>query len=284
LNLFNAYLNTYKIDIFAGRETFLDSSVTDKMISLNHKIFRSDRKSRSGGVAVGILNNIKYIRLSNFTSQTFESIFVEVFVNSFKLIIGSVYIPPTPQIIQLNEFFDLINNLIELFPDHKLIICGHFNTNLLSNEKIIVKELLNITNRLGLYQIINSFTYPTEAKYISNESLLDFVLISDKSIMSCYDIKDNISDTCDHFLIECQLNLIRKKSIKTSKTVFDYNEKDIKLFSQKLESIDCQLIIDKDSNVDNVYNSLIDRIISVRDSTFKLKIIKYKTDFILKNI
>ncbi len=55
--VFNAFLIANKIDIFMGCETFLDDSVSDVMISYEHKIYKGNRNSHGGGVIIGLKYN-----------------------------------------------------------------------------------------------------------------------------------------------------------------------------------------------------------------------------------
>ena len=57
--IFNAFLISNNIDIFIGCETFLDDSISDVMISNDHKIYKKNRSSH-GGVILGLRKGINH--------------------------------------------------------------------------------------------------------------------------------------------------------------------------------------------------------------------------------
>jgi hypothetical protein len=87
--LFKAFLSANNIDVLFGCETFLDDSISDSMISADHKIFKKNRSSHGGGVIIGVRNNIKSLLITEF-----ESIIIEVFSKETKILIISIYITP----------------------------------------------------------------------------------------------------------------------------------------------------------------------------------------------
>ena len=117
------YLFTNKISICCLSETFLMRKEPFQI--KNYNIVRSDRDTRSGGVAILINKNIKFRDLnilSNFNSV--EACGCEVFTTSGVLTVISLYLPPA-----LNLSVSHLNSIISInhLPSSSLMICGDFN-------------------------------------------------------------------------------------------------------------------------------------------------------------
>ena len=96
------------LDIIAVNETWLNSCIPDNFILDNFHIFRKDRSSRGGGVLIAVRNSIKCSE--KIVNNDFENIFVEIFINSKKFLICTLYKPPN----QTNNFKDYLQNLFEI--------------------------------------------------------------------------------------------------------------------------------------------------------------------------
>jgi hypothetical protein len=73
------------IDIFIGCETFLNDSISDLMISNEDKIYKKNRSSH-GRVILCVRKDIKSLLVTGFESKNFESILVEIFSKSNKIL------------------------------------------------------------------------------------------------------------------------------------------------------------------------------------------------------
>jgi acetylglutamate synthase len=133
--------------------------------------------------------------------------------------LGSIYISPNHNNSHLEEFNSVLNSILEDFPSCKIIICGDFNLNLLIENKI-VKDFKNTINSLGLYQLVETFTYPSDPINSSNRTLLDLLLVNDKNLWEI-NVKESIAKSCDHLIIECHLKLFKEKAFQViSNTMF----------------------------------------------------------------
>ncbi len=235
--VFNAFLNAENIDIFIGCETFLNDSISDAMISSEHKIYKKNRTSCGGGVIIGIKNNLKSLLVNGFNSDTFESMAVEILFKNVKVIFISVYIPPKPNQIQLLEFDNLLNFIATHYSTHNLIISGDFNLNFLDSDQKHVKMLKNVLKKFGLSQLVKTFTYPSSPYSCVRKSLIDLFIVNDKNLINSLEVRESIALKCDHLSINCNLNIISEKPKPKVKYILDLNESDIETFKTKLENI-----------------------------------------------
>ncbi len=100
--------------------------------------------TQGGGVGVYVKNNIKFSISSNFSvfvDRIFESIFIEIFVNDSKIIVGNIYRPgsahPTLSATeQYDNFFEILSNVSSDLSNSnsKFYIVGDFNIDVLKYE------------------------------------------------------------------------------------------------------------------------------------------------------
>ena len=241
------------------------------MISELHNIYRNDRNRHGGGVIIGININYKSKQL-DIKSKLFESVIVELFINQTKYILISIYIPPIPNTYQIIEFKELLKRINSEYSQHLVLICGDFNLNLLDMKKSIVRDFLNVLNETGFHQRVKTFTYPSDSKYATNKSILDLVIVNDKKFISNLEINDNISETCDHFLISIQMR-VKISEIKVKhKIIYNYNnELDLTDFKRKISDINWDTIFDITLDINKIYDNMLNTIINIKNDIFKPK-------------
>lgn len=171
IDLLRVWVDLNKPDIITLSETWLNSSVSDNEINLsNYVIYRYDRCSRGGGVAIYVsIGLVSELIIPMVDPLYFESIFVKVVFHSNKcIIIGSIYRPPSSPAETLNCLISTINSV---FGRNELILLGDFNKNWLDTSSDKEK---NIFNSLNLTQLITEPTRITSR----TQSLLDWILVS----------------------------------------------------------------------------------------------------------
>lgn len=117
----------YKPNIITLSETWLNSNIPS-----NYTLYRSDRSSRDGGVAIYVSSEfISELTIPAVVPLYFECVFVKVIFHENKsLIIGSIYRPPSSPA----ETFDhLISTINSISCKNKIILLGDFNKTWLSH-------------------------------------------------------------------------------------------------------------------------------------------------------
>lgn len=217
-------------DIVCVSETWFSSAITDSLIAVaDFNLFRNDRSSHGGGVAIYIKKNIscKLLRKSN-TDEKVEYIFIEVAISSRKLLIGTVYRPN--RTIPYDLFKELTLNLSMEYDD--VIIAGDFNSNILK-ESHLVEEFTSI----GLHNV--NFDNPTHFTS-STATLLDIFLVGNISKVLLY---EQLSASCfsKHDLI--MLIYDAKYTVDSQpKTYYDFRNVDNRLLEEELLKIDWNAI------------------------------------------
>ena len=88
------FVHKYNMDIVSLNESRLDSSISDSTINIpNYNLLRNDRNRSGGGVATYIKQHLYPSKVD--TDLTTESVWACVQVKGKKIVIGSVYRPPS---------------------------------------------------------------------------------------------------------------------------------------------------------------------------------------------
>lgn len=165
------------VDIICVSETWFNASITDNIISIyGYNVYRNDRGTLGGGVAIFIKNNIscKVIHKSE-ENEKIESIFVESIVNTKRMLIGCVYRPNRQ--IDYNSLISFLHNKTVYYDD--LIIAGDINSNILRET-----HFADAINSIGLYSV--NTTIATHYTTTIN-SLLDIFLVANTNNVLLYD-------------------------------------------------------------------------------------------------
>ena len=167
-------MNDELVDIMAIAETKLDETVRDNIIHVkNYKMYRCDGSRVAHGLMVYIRSDITHCRRYDLDSNgELESqyIVIEVWLKKQRWFFVAVYKPPP---IKNESFINELSNLSEkmLTESSDILLLGDMNINmLLSNNKL--------NDFCGIYGFKNMVKEPTCFKSITNESLIDVILVS----------------------------------------------------------------------------------------------------------
>lgn len=152
-------------------ETWLHSNISDSEINLdNYTLYRADRGSRGGGVAIYISSRFASELITpKLTPRLFEGIFVKLIFHVNKhLIIGSIYRPPP---VHPESAKCILSTITSFEHSSELIILGDFNINWLDRSSTDDKNLFKSIN---LTQVISE---PTRENPRS-KTLIDWILVT----------------------------------------------------------------------------------------------------------
>lgn len=188
-----------KYDVITVSETWLNPGILDEIIDLKgYRLYRRDRTTRGGGVAVYVRSNHKSHLIQLPEVRNSEQVWVSVKFSIGQYAIGSLYRPPDFSAVDfLGELESAIGVLEPLYTS--LIVLGDLNINLLNFSGTHTKNILNLFESFNMSQMINEPTRigPTSA------TLLDLIAHSQniKKITS----KVYKPGIADHSLISCKL-------------------------------------------------------------------------------
>ena len=90
MNLFQSLIYSFSFDIFLVTETWLSSAIyNNELLPSGYTVYRKDRESRGGGVAIFAKSSLSTSLLVN--DSTIEGISITLIPN---IIITCIYVPP----------------------------------------------------------------------------------------------------------------------------------------------------------------------------------------------
>ena len=277
LSEFKTYLIYDKIGIFFISETHLNNDFLDSLISKSHKIYRNDRNQFGGGVMIGVKNEFNSHQISNISSKSFESIFCVLNCFNQKFILCCVYITPCPTLVQLYELENLLKTIDNEYNDFKLIMTGDFNIHFEDNHNYLTKYLNFILESLKLYQSVSDFTYPSQSTYSTIPSIIDLLITNDKKLFEKIIVRDNISEKCDHLLIYTEIKFSKSNNkISNVDYILDINDKSLCAFNNCLSNLNFENIFENCNDINVMYDSVCDKIMSIFNQSFKYRKVKVK--------
>ena len=193
---FQALTQIFEYDIIFLTESWLNSDILDSELCTKYILVRNDRKSRGGGVLIGLKPSIKFTKL--FFNSNLEYICIKLQFRPINIFILLIYLPPPVSIDDLNLFYDLVSQIFyKMMSKDRIIILGDFNIpTYLQSISCSKSDCINdISSEFNLKQKI---TFPTR-----ENSMLD-LLFSNLDI-SVY--KTPQWFTSDHCAVESLLEI-----------------------------------------------------------------------------
>ena len=127
-----------KTAILGITESKLDSSISNQEVNISgYSILRSDRNRYGGGVACYVRADLCF-NGRNISLNAIENLFFDLRIPKFKpLSIGILYRPPN-----VNSFLETFANELKIIDlkETEVYFLGDFNSNLLVNDKFVLKE------------------------------------------------------------------------------------------------------------------------------------------------
>ena len=210
LEEFHARVYLDKPDIIAITESWLDDSFNvGEVFPSDYSVFRNDRNTHGGGVALGIKCNLNLVLRSEFLSKNLEIVWAEFNTVKGKCFFGVYYRPPSQN---KNSLEILDENLCKIQASNRSYelcsLVGDFNIHIdWVNEVQVTKGalpkiLLDTMYSSGFTQVLKEPTYRT---LNGDDHFLDLVFVSDPSFVISCNSTYNLNG-CDHSAVSLLLN------------------------------------------------------------------------------
>ena len=232
------------IDIITLSETWLNMNDNDLSFNIPgfQKMIRSDRNAQhGGGVAVYCKDNINCITCPDLNSHILPAdsscLWIEIILNSKRLVIGTYYRPPGQNAATRNSFLESlsvsITSALELNAS-AVIVMGDFNDRCQTwhsdhFDSDLGLQLYNLIEGFGLSQIIESPTRITD----NTKSLLDLVIVDSLTVISDSGILPPIG-TSDHSVVFCRVRIPSLKQKTHKRTIWDFKRCDFASLNESL--------------------------------------------------
>lgn len=212
------------IDVIGLNETRLNPD--HKLKIRGYKVYRNDRNSCGGGVAILIKNKIKHSQLHTPTLDTLEAISIQIETTVGNITTTAVYNPPNKLITE--------NDLNAIFKNHnKTIVFGDLNAkSIIWNCPIINRNGRTITNYANKHNIqIAAPTDPTHYPTRGRPSVLDIVLLKNIKEISIPESHQALSS--DHNPVEFIIS--KDIEFKSPRTILNFKNANWSDFKKELD-------------------------------------------------
>ncbi|XP_075159642.1 uncharacterized protein LOC142232836 [Haematobia irritans] len=165
------------IDAVCVSETWFHPDCNDETYKLNgYRLFRADRQTNGGGVAIYLRNTLRCNLIDSSESfQIHEHLFLEVLCNDTKILLGCIYRPNRQ--VSIEPIISKLESISVEYSD--IVITGDFNSNVLLEKNLVdAMETLNLN-------LVNSCN-PTHFSTTVN-TLLDLVFVNNNERVLHYD-------------------------------------------------------------------------------------------------
>ena len=182
-------------------------------------------------------------------------LWVEIYLNHFKLLIGTYYRPPGQSAVNRDAFIDSLSYSIAKAVESNctaIFITGDFNDrceewNSSHSESELGTQLVNLIQSSGLSQLVNTPTRITD----TSRSLLDLFITDCPNIINDITLLPPVS-TSDHSVVLCKVKAPILKSARYKRVVWDYNHCDFKALNDCLRNAPFDVRYDMFNDVEDV--------------------------------
>ena len=273
---FQALVDIEKPHIIAITESWLDDSFNDgEVFPTEYSVFRNDRNTHGGGVALGIRSTLNPVLKSDFLSNDIEIVWAEFDSNQGKSLFGVYYRLPSQNKNGLDTLDDNLSKIKVSGKSYNLCsLVGDFNIHIdwasdCITKGSLPKGLLDIMHSSGFTQVLKDPTFKTRNCI---DHFLDLVFVSDPYVLSC-NSTCNLHG-CDHSAVEIHLNMSSIKDKSINKSVYCINKANFSQMKYSLVNFPWHSCFDYD--IDIMCNRVETFIKSCIDNSVPRKVVKKK--------
>lgn len=218
LDELKAYMHTSNPDVLVISESWLKKSVTTTAVSIpGYNVFRQDRPSKGGGVAIYCKDSLQCsVILSKSVSKQFELLLLKVNLSrNISLIVAGCYRPPSAPACALTA----LSELIAPHTSSEFVLLGDLNWDMLSPPHSVQLQL----DALNLCQIVQT---PTRfnSKSMENGTLIDVILTNMPDKYTPAVFCQGLSDHCCIACVRKGTNAKRPPLIIFKRLLKNFNE------------------------------------------------------------
>ena len=226
------------------KHAWLKSEISNSSLFIPnlYRIFRLDRQTHGGGIALLIRNNINALTESTILFPCLELLHVTLSFPS-SMPINVITTPSCNFISFLNCFTNFLNNID--YSNIPLLILGDFNINLLNNKCHLVKKFKSSMADYGLH-ILNKL--PTRNTYFSHTQI-DLLLVNNLAKSFVNTIITSPCAFSDHELLTFGYKKLKITATSKEITTKILSNTNLKLFNDNIVNIDLSFPLNAPNNV-----------------------------------
>lgn len=187
---------THRPHILIITETWLNCNISDEEITPpGYKIYRKDRDTRGGGVAIMVKESLHVIRQTDIGGV--ECVLIKLYVHELTLAVGAFYRPPNSE----NTFFEKLNEFLcsSKCDTSNVLLAGDFNVPSIDWSGDFPEPLIPAAEPivdLMLFHNLTQLVKQPTCIHKDTGSVLDLFLVSQSIVSRDVDIQvmEGISD------------------------------------------------------------------------------------------
>ena len=231
--------------ILCFSETHLDTSVTTNNLLLDgfDEPFRKDRSNNGGGIMIYVSSVLKYKRRTDLENPRVETIWIEVKLKSYNVLICCFY---RSDFVSLQSLFnpEMQSSIVEALNFTPYVILTVY----------INIDFLQLTNSqlrdcLSLFSLTNVIDEPTRITPTA-VTLIDPVLVSDSCTVFASGILNVDGNITDHKATYVSIRINVNLSTSYYREVWNYKNADYTTLNNLIEELNWASIINESSSVD----------------------------------
>lgn len=249
-------------------ETWLSPEYPSELLQIpNYALFRKDRITRGGGVAVFVATSINVTVLDTTfldsdSDNDVEQLWLGISFKNIKVLMGMVYKPPLVAYHKLKCVENVLATLAIQF-DY-IIVLGDMNVNFFNDGR----DVIFVRNMLETFNMTQVVTDPTRVTRTSS-SLLDII---------CVDAKLNVLETgtremyniTNHRLTYCNIKLDAPRLTQKALCYRNFRDFDIDRFNFDMQQINWQTL-SENHDINARVESLTELLIEIFDTHAPVK-------------
>ena len=251
LERFQNFVYSEDFDIVCVNETWLTENVYNaEILHSGYSVIRNDRKSRGGGVLLGIKTDIfKNVRTIEQNYKLEMSVAEIVTSTDMKFLICSCYRPPDASNTWMETFEMFLRDMCTRYS--KIVITGDFN---LPRACWNWQMDTSVGNEHAFVSLLNDFFLEQINKTPTRgNSIPDLVITSIPERVKVSEVLKPMSTevSTDHSAIIFDLSLSHILNPKIKRTVFDYRRADFDGLRSHIQSLDLDKLISDHGKIDH---------------------------------
>ncbi|XP_031704084.1 uncharacterized protein LOC116383988 [Anarrhichthys ocellatus] len=208
-----SWVHTANPDVLAVSESWLKKGVSDLEIRIPGYVFRQDRSTKGGGMAIFVKDHLQCsVTLSKSVPKQFELLLLKIKLSTnFTLSVAVCYRPPSAPACTLRALGELLAPHIS----SEFVLLGDLNWNMINPPDLVTQQF----DALNLFQIVSE---PTRynLKSPSSATLIDIILTNTpsnyRSGVFSQDLSDHRAIACIRFGLSVKRPpvIVTKRSLK----------------------------------------------------------------------
>ncbi|XP_038127138.1 uncharacterized protein LOC119773968 [Cyprinodon tularosa] len=251
-----------KVHVLALSETKLDASVADSKVYIpGFRMWRKDRDSYGGGVALYVQDHIEAKERTDLMNPEVEIIWVEMEIpDSRPVLLGCCYIPNNEDTKYLVKLYESITKMLKKKEEKNIFVMGDFNIDF-KKDSLLSYIAEKVSSKWGFKQIVEDPTRLTD----KSATCIDHIYTNAADL--CYKPESRVTGCSDHNLITVTVKIKIPKRVRRLRSNQDFN---LDTFLADIKSADWKAV-SEESDPEKSLLMLTEKFLSIADKNASIQ-------------